>query len=246
MSDTRPSTTVRRAAILALAAWVLTSPVGAWAQEEEKTLSSVTTPMLLLRDGFERDELTGWDFTDPAAWRISRQDPAHGRVLEQFQQSKYEPPVRSPFNIALAKNLDLQDVTIDVRARSTTADYNHRDLCLVFGYQDPSHFYYVHLGKAADEHANSIFIVNGKPRVSIAESRTQGTPWTNSWHRLRLVRKVDEGLIQVYFDDMEHPAMTAHDKTFAHGRVGIGSFDDTGMFDDVRVFGQIYVRTGAP
>ena len=65
---------------------------------------------------------------------------------------------------------------LDVKVRSTTRDYGHRDLCLFFGHQDPSHFYYVHLGKQADEHANSIFIVNGKPRVSIAESRTRARP----------------------------------------------------------------------
>ena len=77
--------------------------------------------------------------------------------------------------------------------------------------------------------------MNGKPRVSIAESRTTGTPWTDGWHHVRLVRHVKDGLIQVFFDDMEHPAMTAHDRTFGHGRIGVGSFDDTGMFDDVEV-----------
>src|SRR5207342_556777 len=96
----------------------------------------------------------------------------------------------------------------------------HRDLCLFFGHQDASHFYYAHLGKEADPHANSIFLVDGKPRVSIAESRTKGTPWTVGWHHVRLVRKVEDGRIEVFFDDMATPAMVAHDKTFAHGRVG--------------------------
>jgi hypothetical protein len=37
---------------------------------------------------------------------------------------------------------------------------------------------------------------------------------------------------------MKAPAMTAHDKTFNHGRLGAGSFDDTGMFDDIRIWGN--------
>lgn len=196
--------------------------------------------VLVLRDTFERAEPTGWDFTDRAAWRIRAVEPAQNRVLEQFQASKYEPPVRSPLNIALARDVDVADFILDVKVRSTTRDYGHRDLCLFFGHQDPSHFYYVHLGKQADEHANSIFIVNGKPRVSIAEKRTAGTPWTDDWNRVRLVRQVKDGLIQVFFDDMAQPAMIAHDRTFRHGRVGIGSFDDTGMFDDVEVRGDKY------
>ena len=59
------------------------------------------------------------------------------------------------------------------------------------------------------------------PRVSIAETRTKGTPWTDGWHHVRLVRNVKDGLIQVFFDDMNQPAMTAHDRTFDHGRIGV-------------------------
>ena len=225
------------AILTAAAIWVAIIALPVSAQDQAGPSTGISSSEPVLSDDFERDSPTGWDFTDPAAWRITRLDPGNNRVLEQFQQSKYEPPVRSPFNIALAKDLDLADVVIDVKVRSTTRDYGHRDLCLVFGHQDPSHFYYVHLGKEADEHANSIFLVNGKPRVTIAESRTKGTAWTDGWHKVRLVRHVEDGLIQVYFDDMAHPAMVAHDRTFTHGRVGLGSFDDTGMFDELRVRG---------
>ena len=206
--------------------------------------ASASPEKLVFQDAFERDSPTGWDFTDPSAWRITSLDAGKNKVLEQFRASKYEASVRSPFNIALVRNLDLGNFVMDLKVRSTTRDYGHRDLCLFFGHQDPIHFYYVHLGKAADEHANSIFLVNGKPRVSIAESRTKGTPWTDGWHHVRLVRKVKDGLIQVFFDDMDHPAMTAHDRTFDHGRIGVGSFDDTGMFDEIEVRGEA-VRTAA-
>lgn len=192
---------------------------------------------LVLKDDFERDELGGdWEPTDPKAWQITRQ--GSNRVLDQHRASKYEPPVRSPFNIALAKKVDVGDLVLDLEVHSTGRDYGHRDLCFVFGWQDPSHFYYVHLGKEADPHANSIFLVDGKPRVSIAEKRTKGTPWTDGWHHVRVVRKVADGLIQVYFEDMTTPAMTAHDKTFKHGSIGIGSFDDTGQFDSIQVWGD--------
>jgi hypothetical protein len=193
---------------------------------------------LAYQDDFERDEPNGWDFTDKSAWRITRLDDQHKRVLDQFRESKYQPPVRSPLNIALVRGTDLADFVLDVKVRSTGRDYGHRDLCLFFGHQDPSHFYYVHLGKQADEAANSIFLVNGKPRFSIAEERTKGTPWTDGWHQVRIVRRAQEGLVQVYFDDMKNPAMTARDRTFTHGRLGLGSFDDTGMFDEVRIRGR--------
>jgi hypothetical protein len=193
---------------------------------------------LVFQDNFEQDQPQGWDFTDKSAWRITRLDTRHGRVLDQFRESRYQPPVRSPLNIALVQGHDLADFVMDVEVRSTGRDYGHRDLCLFFDYQDPSHFYYVHLGKQADAAANSIFRVDGQPRVSIAETRTQGTPWTSGWHHVRIVRTIKDGLIAVYFDDMKSPVMTAHDRTFTHGRLGVGSFDDTGMFDEIRIRGR--------
>jgi hypothetical protein len=230
MIDRQQSTWARRVAALGFAA-VLAAAGSSPAQETGATDSK----RVVVRDDFERESPTGWDFTDKAAWRIVREKDRDNRVLELFQASKYEPPVRSPLNIALRRETDLGGFTLDVKVRSTTRDYGHRDLCLIFGYVDSSHFYYVHLAKEADPHANSIFLVDGKPRVSIAETRTNGTAWTNGWHNVRLKRDPVSGLIEVYFDDMTRPVMTAHDKTFAHGRFGLGSFDDTGMFDNLVV-----------
>jgi hypothetical protein len=189
-----------------------------------------------LQEDFERSGRDGWEFTDPNAWRVAERDGNH--VLEQHQASKYEPPVRSPFNLALAKTVDVGDMVLDVKVRSTGLDTGRRDLCFVIGYRDPSHFYYVHLAKQADDHHNNIFVVDGKPRAPIGETRSKGTPWTDAWHHVRIVRHVKDGLIQVFFDDMTTPAMTAHDKTFIHGRIGLGSFDDTGQFDDLQVWGE--------
>jgi hypothetical protein len=192
----------------------------------------------VLQEDFERGDaaLRAWEFTDPGAWRIA--GPAGNHALEQHRQSQYAPAVRSPLNLAIAKNVDVSDIVLDVDARSTAADTGRRDLCFVFGYRDAGHFYYVHLAKQADDHHNSIFLVNGQPRASIVETRNQGVPWDDNWHHVRVVRQVQSGQIAVFFDDMDRPVMTAHDKTFTHGRIGLGSFDDTGQFDNLQVWGK--------
>jgi hypothetical protein len=160
-------------------------------------------------------------------------------VYSQFvKQSQYEPPHRSPYNISLLKDVRVGDFELNVKVLSTHEDYGHRDVCLVFGYQDPAHYYYVHLGKQADDHANQIFIVNDAPRTKISLTSTEGTPWDDKWHNVRIVRRADEGTIEVYFDDMTKPAMTAKDKTFASGQVGLGSFDDTSDWDDFALRGR--------
>jgi hypothetical protein len=191
---------------------------------------------LLLEEGFEHGA-ERWQPTDPAAWAVS--EGRGGHVFAQVAQSKFEPPHRSPFNFAPLKDIDVGDFTLDVHVRSTINDYGHRDVCLVFGYQDPAHFYYVHLGKQADDHANQVFIVNDAPRTKISTTTTAGTPWDDAWHHVRIVRRIEDGTIEVYFDDLKQPVMTATDKTFTHGQIGIGTFDDTAEFDDLRLAGVV-------
>ena len=87
-------------------------------------------------------------------------------------------------------------------------------------------------------HANQIFIVNEKPRLKISTKTSDGTNWDDEWHHARVIRDVKTGKIDVYFDDMKTPVMTAVDKTFTWGRVGVGSFDDTGNFDQIRLYGE--------
>jgi hypothetical protein len=210
-------------------------PLLATAGEPPKPPAAARGMPLVFHSNFETGSLENWNFTDPEAWRITNVN--QHRVLDQFRASKYTPTVRSPLNIALLPGLDLADFVLDVQVRSTTRDYPHRDLCLFFGHQDASHYYYVHLGREADPNAHSIFLVNGAPRISIAQERSKGTPWTDGWHHVRLVRRLTEGLIQVYFDDMNNPIMVAHNSTFRHGRIGLGSFDDTGQFDDIAIWG---------
>ncbi len=192
---------------------------------------------VLLKDDFS-DGISAWKMTDPAAWRAGQVGDPANPVLELFGKSKYEPPHRSPFNIALLEAPTVGDFVLTAKLRTTKESYGHRDLCLFFGYQNPAHFYYVHLGQKTDDHANQIFIVDDAPRIKVSEKTTDGTPWKDdTWHQVKIVREVENGLIEVYFDDMDTPVMSAHDKTFASGEIGLGSFDDVGMFDDVELRG---------
>jgi hypothetical protein len=192
---------------------------------------------VLLKDDFSSGA-EHWAPTDAAAWKITKLDDGND-VFENLGGSKYEPPHRSPFNIALLKNVFVGDFVLTARVMTNQTSRAHRDMCLFFGYQDPAHFYYIHLGEKTDDHANQIFIVNDAPRIKISEKASDGTPWKDAphWHTVKVVRKVDSGLIEVYFDDMETPTHVAHNTEFVWGQVGIGTFDDKGLWDDVELRG---------
>lgn len=219
---------MRRVTLFALAG------VGVLVALQESVRAADKLPLVYEED-FE-EGAKNWEPTDDSAWKVV--DTESGKAYSQFKKrSNYNPPHRSPYNISLLRDIYVSDFDLLVKVKSTHPDYGHRDVCLFFGYQDPAHFHYVHLGKKADDHANQIFIVNDKPRTKISLTSTNGTNWDDKWHDVWIERRVADGTINVYFDDMKNPVMTAKDKTFTWGRIGLGSFDDTAEFDDVRLYG---------
>jgi hypothetical protein len=52
---------------------------------------------------------------------------------------------------------------------------------------------------------------------------------------VRIERDDSTGTIKVFYDDMTKPVMTATDKTFQGGRIGVGSFDDTADFQQIEI-----------
>ncbi len=202
---------------------------------------------VLLREDFEQG-LVRWKTTDPdpadSVWKIIEDGKPGNHVLRCTGISKFKPPFRSPLSIAWLKDIEVSDFELTARVQETNLNAGpHRDLCFFWGYQDPSHYYYAHLGAKADPHACQIFIVNDAARKMITVDQATGTPWTEGWHDVKVVRQVADGSMEVYFDDMKKPLMTARDKTFLWGQVGIGTFDDHGNFDDVVLRG---VRTERP
>jgi hypothetical protein len=93
----------------------------------------------------------------------------------------------------------------------------------------------------SDEEAAAAGIALGETNIPPRRSspRTRSSSRASSRERARGIepRARTGEKIEVYFDDFTKPIMTARDTTFPSGRSGIGSFDDTGDFDEVRLRG---------
>ena len=190
---------------------------------------------LVFEDDFSQG-IDRWEPTDPAAWTLGKDGERSVWGLNK-RTSNYQPKVRSPHNVALVKDLELSDTLITFQVKSTRDTGGHRDCCVFFNWQDPEHFYYVHLGAKPDPASGQIMIVDGTPRRPLTKN-TKPVPWDDQWHSVKLVRDVASGRIAVYFDDLKTPLMEVTDKTFTSGRVGIGSFDDMNDFTAVKVAGR--------
>src|SRR5262245_20166330 len=109
---------------------VLTLPLLAWGNLPAAGDAPAPKELpLLFQDDFEKGA-DHWEPTDPKAWKVL--ETKQGKVYSQFQQSKYKPPHRSPFNVALLKGHSVGDFVLEAKVQSTARDYAHRDMCLFF------------------------------------------------------------------------------------------------------------------
>jgi hypothetical protein len=226
--------------LLAVIAFALTGPLIAG---DKDTGIPADYRLLYEQDLTAASSLKDFVFSDATAWRWSDGD---GKTsLELHKQSAYKPVHRSPFNIALLGDRQFGDFILEAQCLQTGKEYGHRDMVFVFGFQEPSKFYYVHIATKADDHANQVFIVNGAPRTKISKTSNDGNTWgLGVWRKVRIERR--GSAISVFFDDMSKPIMTADDKTFGTGWLGFGSFDDTGKVASIRIWGKDSVEKKAP
>ena len=133
--------------------------------------------------------------------------------------------------MAIFRSAPVVDFTLEVDVRSTApVDLDVRDVLLIFGYQSPTRFYYVHLSRKTDGVHNGIFLVNDADRKRLDPPTSVARLADQQWHRVRLVRAAGNGRIQVFFDADPAPVLSAVDSTLTTGRVGVGSFDETAEF----------------
>lgn len=191
-------------------------------------------PPLLAGSDFENGLAPGWAPNDPAHWRVVRDD---GSMVYELTAPGAPGPVRAPTSWSLWAGHDVASFEFTGRVRCYTEPATVvRDMCIFFHFQDPTHFYYVHFAGSSDEVHNIIGLVDGGDRVKI-NAEPAGTSIyrlnDRAWHTFKVTCDARTGEIRAYLDDMVKPILTARDQTLGHGLVGVGSFDDTGAFDDL-------------
>jgi len=197
-------------------------------------------PELVCYD-FEDQSKEGWVPRNPEHWKITESEDS---VVYELTAPGEQGEIRAPTSWSLLKDFDVSSFQFTGRLKCKTDPSNlYRDLCVFFHFQDPTHFYYVHFSAQSDPHHNIIGIVNGKDREKIntePEGESIFRLTDKKWHDFKVTYEASNGKIKAYMDDMENPILTAEDKNLTHGLLGIGSFDDTGYFDDICLKGKMF------
>jgi hypothetical protein len=194
----------------------------------------------LIHETFESNSAENWQPNVQEDWQLIEKE---GNVVYELSKTGSFGEIRKPTSIAILKPFIVGDFELEVMAKCyTDTSIINRDICLFYGYQDSLHFYYTHFSANSDNVHNIIGIVNNADRkkINIEPAGSSVARFTgDGWYKLKVRRSLESGLIECFIEDMTKPIVTVIDTTFKYGRVGIGSFDDTGAFDDIKLWGQI-------
>lgn len=176
--------------------------------------------------------LDGWHLPLPEDWAPA--DDNGNQVLRLEKPGPFGDP-RRPVKFALYEPGCVSDFELEVKVRR-----REKSLVIAFGFQDRAHFYYAHISRDDGSHQvhNGLFKVAGGERYRIAGSGSAPVLPSEDWHRIRVRRETASGKIEVYADDDPKPRFEVVDKSYAYGWIGLGSFDETGDFDDFRLVGE--------
>lgn len=180
---------------------------------------------------FENADLSNWFLPIPPHWQRAEEN-GNGFLRLAVKGPVGEP--RRPVKFALWKPGCVSDFELDVKARRAG-----KSLLIAFGFQDRLHFYYAHISSdpGVVRVHNGLLKVNGGMRYRIGGSGSAPVLPTTGWHHVRVVRKVEPGTIDVFAESDKEPRFSVIDKDYKYGWVGLGSFDETGDFDDFKLSG---------
>jgi hypothetical protein len=173
-----------------------------------------------------------WKVYNAADWKVDQENGAEALRLTQGREPL--PGPRRPFQFALTDVPDYASLTVEADAMPMA-----RSLMIVFGYRDEAHFDYAHLsidtGAKQPVH-NGIFHVYGGERVRISsESGPAAFAASGRWYHVKLTHDARTGVVAVTVDGLAVPALKATDVSLGAGKAGIGSFDETAAFKNVKI-----------
>src|SRR5262245_60558652 len=180
-----------------------------------------------------------WQVPVSADWKVEEVD---GFPTLSLLVPKPSMQPRRPTQFALADTPDYLTVMIEAEVKKELKALRNRknSLILVYAYRDAEHFNYAHIsddtGSASPQH-NGIFHVYGGDRVRISSTEGPATLTEEKWYTVRLIYDGRYGKVEVFVDGKTSPSLRAVDLSLSAGKVGLGSFFDTGQFRKVKIQG---------
>jgi hypothetical protein len=225
---------------------VVKARLDAATKELEKLAGGSGTKLLYSQDFSKPESIRDFEFPNDLMWKRlatgGKGGPADG-CLDTSGPGAYRPKLPLPRTIALLSDRVFGDFVLEADLMYTGREYNQSDMCIFFGFNGPTRYYFCHLAPVPSPKAHAVHVVKDRPYARVPQKTIRPAPWkAGTWHKVRLTRTVADGMIKVYFDDMSTPIIIAKDRTYTSGYIGFGSYDDRGRIDNIKIWGPKMTR----
>ncbi len=143
---------------------------------------------------------------------------------------------RRPQKYAILNSKPYRKVTVEAEMK-----HNARSLMIVYAWQDKDHYNYAHIStdEAAKQNVhNGMFHVFSGERVRMSSLDGAASFTTEEWTPVKLTFDGDTGKCSVEVNGKRNPSLEAVDMSLRWGQVGLGSFNETGDFRNVKITGE--------
>ena len=191
--------------------------------------------VLVHESDFSDGTLGLWEPRETSEWNVEQTDGEHVLTIVTIGT---QGRIRSPFSYVTLPEPVAADLVLTFIGRCfTDPSTKGRDLCAFVGWTDPEHYTYVHFAAMSDSLHNAVLRVDGADRAPLELLEEPKAKMVDKEeHLIKVERDMTTGIIRGYVDDMSEPCLVARDPDPRSGRVGVGSFDDKGSFDDVKLY----------
>lgn len=176
-----------------------------------------------------------WEVPSAADWKVETVDGVE--VLRQVTNPiPKDVKPRRPLHYALAKTKAFSRVTIECEMKRVG-----KSMIILYAHRDAAHYNYVHFSVDAAKKVqvhNGVFHVYDGDRVRISKDDGPGSLPTEDWVKVKVVHDGRTGRVHAEVDGKKFPSLEAVDMSVTEGRVGLGSFFETGAFRRVKITGE--------
>jgi len=170
-----------------------------------------------------------WQVISAADWKVE------GNEVQLVTARPQQSDPRRPIQFALAETEPLGKFTLEVEVQRSKPKGS---LILVYAWEKDGYFDYVHLSDDAPskvEVHNGIFHCYAGDRVRISPKIGPGTLVSEDWHKVKVVYDASRGLVEAWVDGQTSPSLKGVDLSLGAGRIGFGSFFNTGGFRNLKL-----------
>ena len=172
----------------------------------------------------------GWIPLTELRWSVVADNGNNALFLNT---TEYNPLIGNRLGEHIISPDSYSDFTLTVEAKTNeSASNGNADYALVFGFEDGKNYYYMLFNRTMSN--AQLFLVDEGVRQELA-TVTQSLLIDEEYHDVE-VRRIGD-TIEVKFDNTV--VLQTVDSTFLTGKIGLGSYNDSAYFDNIRITGAM-------